>query len=92
VAHSLSAKKRFRQNVKRRALNRARTSALRTKLRKCRDLFVHGTVDQAEEACRIAFRALDREADRGTLHSNAAARRKSRMARRLNAMRQAVAS
>lgn len=87
MAHSLSSKKRIRQNVKRRALNRSRKSTLRTKLRQCKELFMHGTVDQAQEACHVAFKALDREADRGTIHRNEAARRKSRMARRLNGMK-----
>lgn len=91
MAHSLSSKKRIRQNVKRRALNRARTSALRSKLRSCRELLLRGTVEQAEQACREAAQVLDREANRRTLHRNAAARRKSRMARRLNAMKQKAA-
>lgn len=87
MAHSLSSKKRHRQNIKRRALNRSRTSTLRTKLRRCREAFLRGTVEEAEETCRVAFRALDREANRRTIHRNEAARRKSRMAQRLNAMR-----
>lgn len=84
MAHSLSSKKRIRQNVKRRALNRSRMNALRSKLRRCADLFQHGTPEQADEAYRLAAQALDREADRGLLHRNAAARKKSRLARRLN--------
>ncbi|MCK4341660.1 MAG: 30S ribosomal protein S20 [Phycisphaerae bacterium] len=82
----------MRQNIKRRVLNRARTSTLRTKLRKVQDSFLHGSVEDAEQACRVAIQSLDREADRGALHRNAAARRKSRMARRLNAMKQKAAS
>ena len=88
MAHSLSSKKRVRQNVKRRALNRARRSTLRGKLRKCDDLLQHSKVQEAETACHETVRALDRAANRRTLHRNAAARRKSRLARRLNALRQ----
>jgi small subunit ribosomal protein S20 len=92
VAHSLSAKKRIRQNLKARARNKARKTALKTKLKKVQDSFLHGAAPDAEKACLEAVRTLDREATRGTLHRNAAARRKSRMARRLNAMKQAAAS
>jgi small subunit ribosomal protein S20 len=86
VAHSLSSKKRIRQNIKRRGMNRSRRSALRTKLRKCSEVFLHGTVEEAEAAVRDASRTLDREASRRVLHPNAAARRKSRLVRRLRAM------
>ena len=85
MAHSLSAKKRIRQNATRRGLNRSRRSALRTDLRKCNDLLAKGTVDAAASAIHATCKTLDREANRGTLHRNAAARRKSRLARRLNA-------
>jgi small subunit ribosomal protein S20 len=73
-------------------LNRSRTSTLRTKLRRCREAFLHGTVEEAEQACVVAFKALDREANRRTIHRNQAARRKSRMATRLNAMRAKAAA
>jgi small subunit ribosomal protein S20 len=82
----------MRQNVKRRALNRSRRSAVRTKLRKCVELLTKGTADAAGAAIRDTCRTLDREANRGTLHRNAAARRKSRLARRLNALRRQAAS
>lgn len=85
MAHSLSAKKRIRQNARRRALNRARRSALKTKLHKCEETFLRDDPQAAETAVRAASRALDREGSRGTLHPNAVARRKSRLARRLKA-------
>jgi len=91
VAHSLSAKKRIRQNVKRRAENRARRSTLRTKLRKCSDVLAKGTAQDVEGVIHETCRNLDREANRGTLHPNAAARRKSRLTRRLNALKQKAA-
>lgn len=87
MAHSLSARKRVRQNARRRALNKARRSALRTKVRKCADALQGGDPAAAESALREATRALDRAANRGTVHRNAAARRKSRLARRLNALK-----
>ena len=89
MAHSLSAKKRVRQNVRRRALNRARRSTLKGKLRKCSALLLRGKPEEAESACRETIRTLDRAANQRTLHRNAAARRKSRLARRLNALKSA---
>ena len=92
MAHSLSSKKRIRQNEKRRLLNRTRRSALRSELRKCSEVVLRGTMEQAADQVREACRRLDREADRGTLHRNAAARRKSRLAKRLNALKQKAAT
>ena len=88
MAHSLSAKKRIRQNDKRRAVNRARRTTLKTQQRKCTDLIAHGNVADGESQCKELFQTLDREANRRTLHRNAAARRKSRLARKLNALKQ----
>jgi small subunit ribosomal protein S20 len=87
VAHSLSAKKRIRQNAKRRARNRSRRSALKTRLRAFTDAVTGGDSAVAETRFRDVCKALDREADRGLIHRNAAARRKSRLARRLNELK-----
>ena len=88
MAHSLSAKKRVRQNEKQRARNRARRTTLKTRLRGFIDAVAGGDLATAENKYREACRLLDREADRGLIHRNAAARRKSRLARRLNALKQ----
>ncbi len=91
MAHSLSSKKRIRQNDRRRTLNRGRVTALKTKLRKCEDALAHGRAPEAEAAIQTAIKALDREADRGLVHRNAAARRKSRLVRRLSSAKKAAA-
>ena len=88
MAHSLSAKKRIRQNIKRRVINRSHRSNLKTNLRAVNEAVVHGDLNTAETKFRDACRLLDREASHGLIHRNAAARRKSRMARRINALRQ----
>jgi small subunit ribosomal protein S20 len=75
----------MRQNVKRRALNRARKTVLKSKLRKVQESLAHGGGAEADSTCQTAFQALDRAADQRTIHRNAAARRKSRLARRRNA-------
>jgi small subunit ribosomal protein S20 len=92
VAHSLSARKRIRQNDKQRARNRARRSTLKTRMRAFGDTLAGGDVTLTEAKYREACRLLDREASRGLIHRNAAARRKSRLARRLKALRQKTSS
>jgi small subunit ribosomal protein S20 len=87
VAHSLSSKKRIRQNEKRQLLNRSRRSALRKRIRVVRDALVHHDAATAEASLKDAVKVLDREADRGLLHRNTAARMKSRLSRRLNALK-----
>jgi small subunit ribosomal protein S20 len=87
VAHSLSSKKRIRQNETRRALNRARRSVLRSQLRESLEAVQGADAAAAERQFREACQLLDREADRGLIHRNAAARRKSRLAKRLNALK-----
>jgi small subunit ribosomal protein S20 len=72
-------------------LNRARRSALRTALRTCGEVLARGSAPEAEQTVRNTCRLLDRAANRGTLHRNAAARRKSRLARRRNALQQKTA-
>jgi small subunit ribosomal protein S20 len=87
MAHSLSSKKRMRQNEKHRQINRARRSAVKTAVRKFTEAAQSGSKDSAEQAFRQAARRLDQTAAKGTVHRNAAARRKSRLAKRLNALK-----
>jgi small subunit ribosomal protein S20 len=92
LAHSLSARKRVRQNEKRRARNKARTSGLKSQLRKTTAALSGNDAKAAAEAFTDAVRVLDRAATLGTLHRNAAARRKSKLARKLNAAKKAAAA
>jgi small subunit ribosomal protein S20 len=85
MAHSVSARKRNRQNEKARARNRWRLRALRAAMKTFNDKVAHGTVDEASEALRVCCRALDRTAQRKIIHKNQAARRKSRLTARLKA-------
>jgi small subunit ribosomal protein S20 len=91
VAHSLSAKKRSRQNLKRRARNRTRKIAIRDQVKVFMSAVAAGDPAKAEQELRIVTRRLDKTAAKGTIHKNAAARKRSRLARRLNAMRAAGA-
>jgi small subunit ribosomal protein S20 len=87
VAHSLSAKKRARQNLKRRAINRARKSTVKTQIKKFEKAIAAGDVNTASEQFRLAVKQLDQVSSTSTMHKRTAARKKSRLARRLNALK-----
>ena len=92
MARSLSSRKRLRQTVVRTARNKSRRSELKTAVRKVQDAIVKRDVEAGEAAFREACSVLDRGGDRKTIHKNAAARRKSRLARRLNELKAAAKS
>ena len=85
MAHSPSSHKRIRQNAKRRAINRWRLRAMRDALREFADKLAHGSKDEASSAFRTACQVVDRSAQKGVIHRNQAARRKSRLSARLKA-------
>lgn len=84
MAHSLSAEKRIRQNEKHRERNRARKSVIKTQIRKFTDALRDRDVAQAQEQFRAVTQKLDQTAAKGTLHKNMVARKKARLAKRLN--------
>ena len=92
MAHSLSAKKRVRQNVKHRARNRARKEQIKDQVKIFTAAAAAGDWSKAETELRAVARRLDKVAAKGTIHKNTAARRRSRLARRLNAMRKTAAT
>lgn len=71
-----SAKKKMRQARAHTLANRARRSAIKTAVKKAR-------LEPTAESVKAAASALDRGAHKGLLHPNAAARRKSRLEKRL---------
>ena len=87
MAHSLSAKKRIRQNAKRRVINRARKSMVKTQVKHFEAALSVGDVDTAQEQYRLLVKKLDKVASTSTMHKNTASRVKSRMARRFNTMK-----
>ncbi len=89
MAHSLSAKKRIRQNVKHRARNRWRLRVMREAVKEFRDKVAHGSVQDATDAFRKVSQIVDRTAAKGVIHKNQAARRKSRMSAALKAKKTA---
>jgi small subunit ribosomal protein S20 len=89
VPNTESAKKRVRQNATRRSLNRWRKRRIKFSTRGFEEAVQSQDVAAAEEAFRKACGLLDRIACTSTMHRNTAARRKSRLARQLNALKQA---
>ncbi|MBX9738203.1 MAG: 30S ribosomal protein S20 [Phycisphaerales bacterium] len=89
MAHSLSAKKRIRQNEKRNARNRWRKATMRDAIKDLTDKILHAPLVEAEAALKTAAQIIDRTAQKGTIHKNQAARRKSRLTARIVARKKA---
>ena len=81
-----SAAKRMRQEQKRRLHNRSIKSLVKTQISKARQAITgNASVEDAQEAVRVAVSELDRAAKKGVIHRNNAARRKSRLMKQFNA-------
>lgn len=78
-----SAKKRVRQTEKRRIRNRVYRSRARTLVKKTDRMISEGQWEEAAQAAGMALGALDKAAQKGVIHGKNAARRKSRLLRRL---------
>lgn len=78
-----SAKKRLKQNIKRRERNRKAKSTMRTAVKKAES--AAATKDKSSrEAVLEACKVLDKTARKGIVHKNLAARKKSRLMKKLN--------
>ena len=86
MAHHASAKKRIRQTARRTQVNRMRTSAVRTIIRRVEEAIAGGDQTAAKEAFRKAQPLVMRGAQKGVLHGNTASRKLSRLAQRIKAM------
>ena len=87
MAHSLSAKKRVKQNEKRRVINRSRKSQIKTQVKRFEATLEKGDVETAGEQLRLLTKKLDKTAATSTMHKKTAARKKSRLAKKLNALK-----
>ena len=86
MANTKSAIKRIKQNHKRRLRNRLFTGKARTYVKHARTTIDEGTPEDARTATLAAISALDKAAEKGIIHRNNAARRKSRLMRHLAEM------
>ncbi|HEY8570589.1 30S ribosomal protein S20 [Microbulbifer sp.] len=79
MANSPQAKKRARQNDKRRNHNASLRSMVRTYIKKVVAAIDAGDAEKAKSAYAAAVPVIDRMADKGIIHKNKAARHKSRL-------------
>ena len=89
MAHSLSAKKRIRQSIKRRARNRARKELIKDQTKNYLSALASHDVGKAQTELNKTVSRLDKVASKHTIHKNTASRRRSRLTLRLNAMKAA---
>ena len=82
MANTKSALKRIRIAEKRRERNTSYNSRVKTMLKKAEQTIASGTADAA--AITAAISTLDKAAIKGVIHKNNAARRKSRLMKKLN--------
>lgn len=82
MANTKSAEKRIRSNERKRLRNQMYRSRVKTMIRKAEQLIFSG--QEGAEAVRAAITTLDKAAVKGIIHKNNAARRKSRLMKKLN--------
>ncbi len=86
MANHKSAIKRIRVTERRRVRNRLVISRARTEIKSARADIGKGDLEAARQATQVAMRTLDKAVSKGILHRNNAARRKSRLMKRLAAL------
>lgn len=85
MPHLKSAKKRLRQNAKRREHNRAVKKSVKKQLKTVLEVSNEKQVnaEQLTKEITLAIKKLDKAAARGVIHRNTASRKKSQLARLL---------
>ncbi|MFN3076706.1 MAG: 30S ribosomal protein S20 [Alphaproteobacteria bacterium] len=86
MANHKSAEKRIRRNERRRVINRARVSRIRTFVRKVEAAISAGDKTLAKAAFDDAVPEMMRGASKGVLHPNTVARKMSRLSARIKAL------
>jgi small subunit ribosomal protein S20 len=86
MANTKSAEKRNRQNQEQRVRNRSGRSRMRTAIKQLRSAVEAGEAEKARELLPETIRVIDRTAQKGVIHENAAARTKSRLSRAVNGL------
>lgn len=79
-----SAEKRVRQSEKRRMINRAHRTKVRTYIKKLRAALDGGKNEDIQKTLPETISVIDKSVQKGVLHKNAAARYKSRLTTRAN--------
>lgn len=87
MANTKSAKKAIRRNERRTEVNKDRRSRMRSLVRKVEEAIIGGDQMAAEQALRAAQPKIIQSAQKGLAHKNTAARKVSRLAKRVGAMK-----
>jgi small subunit ribosomal protein S20 len=85
MPHTKSAKKRLRQNEKRRLHNRAIKKAMKKQVKTFLEVVKTGTLEQARAELSATTKKLDKAAAKRVIHPNLAARKKSQLQQKVNA-------
>jgi len=85
LANIKSAKKRISVTAKKTAINRMRKSQLKTAIRRFEEAITEGNTELATSSFQYAQKKIMQVASKGTIHRNAAARKVSSLASKLNA-------
>ena len=81
---SLSAEKAARTAERKKLRNKSIKSATKTNLKRAEKLIAANQLEPAQQAVADTISALDRDAKKGVIHPNTAARRKSRLMKKFN--------
>ena len=86
MANSPQARKRIRRNDRRAEINGARVSRIRTFIKQVEAAIAEGKQDDAQKALRAAQPEIARGVAKGVMHKNTAARKMSRLSKRVAAL------
>ena len=86
MANIKSSAKRVLVSREQAERNKANKSALKTTIKKFDAATAEGNKDNAEAAYKAAVKSVDRAVSKGLIHKNNAARKKSKMAAKVNAL------
>lgn len=84
MANHQSAKKRIRQNIKKRLINRSNRSRLRSEIKRLRACLAEGDKQGSQSQLQPTISLIDKMVNKGILHKNTAARYKSRLTKHVN--------
>jgi small subunit ribosomal protein S20 len=86
MAHHASAIRQHRRSVRHQAINKRNKSAVRSEIKKVRELVAEQNKDAALKALPEVYAAIDKSVKKGTIHANKGARAKSRLTRQVAAL------
>jgi small subunit ribosomal protein S20 len=84
LPNTKSAQRQVRVAERKRLRNKSVSSLCKTSITKAEKLIFSGELEAAKKAVDAAISSLDKAAEKGILHANNAARRKSRLMKKLN--------